>query len=79
MCIRDSTKRFSLHVDAKDEPGIIANIATLLSEHHINIKNLSVMSDREFDVGVIKIFFANKADLIRATEVLSRHRYMIYY
>ena len=73
------TKRFSLHVDAKDEPGIIANIATLLSEHHINIKNLSVMSDREFDVGVIKIFFANKADLIKATEVLSRHRYTIYY
>lgn len=73
------TKRYSLHVDAKDEPGIIAKITTLLSEHHINIKNLSVMSDREFDVGVIKILFANKTDLIAATEILSRHRYTLYY
>ena len=48
------TKRHALHIDAKDEPGIIAKITTLLSEHHINIKNLSVMSDREFDVGVFK-------------------------
>lgn len=72
-------KRYALHVDAKDEPGIIAKIATLLSEHHINIKNLSVMSDREFDVGVIKIIFSNKADLIAATEILSQHRYTIYY
>lgn len=73
------TKRYALHVDAKDEPGIIAKITTLLSEHHINIKNLSVMSDREFDVGVLKILFANKSDLIAATEVLSQHRYTLYY
>lgn len=73
------TSRYALHVDAKDEPGIIAKIATLLSDHHINIKNLSIMSDREFDVGVIKIIFANKADLIAATEILSQHRYTIYY
>lgn len=72
-------KGYALHVDAKDEPGIIAKITTLLGNHHINIKNLSVMSDREFDVGVIKIFFANKSDLLKATEVLSLDRYTIYY
>ena len=73
------TKRYALHIDAKDEPGIIAKITTLLSEHRINIKNLSVMSDREFDIGVLKILFANKADLILATEVLSQHRFTLYY
>ena len=75
----DLSKRFSLHIDAKDEPGIIAKIATLLSEHQINIKNLSVMSDREFDVGVIKILFANKNDLLLAAEILSQHHYTLYY
>lgn len=75
----DLSKIFSLHIDAKDEPGIIAKIATLLSTNHINIKNLSVMSDREFDVGVIKILFANKNDLLMAAEVLSQHHYSIYY
>lgn len=73
------SKQFALHVDAKDEPGIIASIASLLSSSHINIKNLSVMSDREFDVGVIKIIFGNKTDLLKATEILSQNRYNIYY
>lgn len=73
------SKRYALHVDAKDEPGIIAKITTLLSENHINIKNLSVISDREFDVGVIKILFSTKSDLISATEILSQNRFMIYY
>ncbi len=73
------SKQFALHIDAKDEPGIIAKTATLLSDHHINIKNLSVMSDREFDVGVIKILFGNKTDLLLAAEILSQHHYTLYY
>lgn len=73
------SKRYALHVDAKDEPGIIAKIATLLSEHQINIKNLSVLSDREFDVGVIQVLFSTKSDLILATEILSQNRFTIYY
>ena len=73
------SKRYALHVDAKDEPGIIAKITTLLSDNHINIKNLSVISDREFDVGVLKILFATKSDLISATEILSQNRFTIYY
>ena len=75
----DLSKRFSLHIDAKDEPGIIAKLTGLLSEHNINIKNLSVSSDREFDIGVIKILFATKNDLLLATEVLSQNHYTIYY
>lgn len=73
------TKGYALHIDAKDEPGIIAKIATLLGNHQLNIKNLTVMSDREFDVGVIKVLFATKSELIRATEILSQNRYTIYY
>ena len=75
----DLSKHYALHIDAKDEPGIIAKIATSLSDHHINIKNLSVMSDREFDVGVIKILFGTKTDLLLATEILSQHHYTLYY
>lgn len=73
------SKQYAIHVDAKDEPGIIARIATLLSTHQINIKNLSVISDREFDVGVIKIILGNKSDMLLATEILSQNRFTIYY
>lgn len=73
------TRRYALHVDAKDEPGILAKITSLLSENQINIKNINVMSDRENDVGVIKVLFSTKADLTLATEILSQNRFTIYY
>ena len=73
------TKSYSLNVDAKDEPGAIASIVSLLSDNHINIKNIGIISDREFDAGVLKISVGSKSDLLKATEILSRHRYNIYY
>nr|WP_302597881.1 prephenate dehydrogenase [uncultured Cellulosilyticum sp.] len=72
-------KTYALHVDAKDEPGAIAAIASLLSAHQINIKNIGIISDREFDSGVLKIVVGSKSDLLQATEILSKHRYNIYY
>ncbi|PHV71598.1 prephenate dehydrogenase [Sporanaerobium hydrogeniformans] len=74
-----SSKIYALQVDAKDEPGSIASIANLLSEHHINIKNIGIVNDREFEAGVLKIVVENKASLLKATEVLSKHHYTIYY
>ena len=74
-----SSKIYALQVDAKDEPGIIASIATLLSEHQINIKNIGIVNDREFEAGVLKIVVENKASLLKATEILSKHHYTIYY
>lgn len=72
-------KSYALHVDAKDEPGAIAAIASLLSANQINIKNIGIISDREFDSGVLKIVVSSKSELLRATEILSKHRYNIYY
>ena len=57
----------------------IAAIASLLSAHQINIKNIGIISDREFDSGVLKIVVGSKSDLLQATEILSKHRYNIYY
>lgn len=75
----DVTKGYSLHIDAKDEPGIIASIATLLSANNLNIKNIGIINDREFDSGVIRVTFENKSILLRATEILSQNKYTIYY
>lgn len=75
----DPSKSYALHMDAKDEPGIIASIATLLSKHHINIKNMGIITDRESESGVLKIVVENKAALLMATEVLSKNHYTIYY
>lgn len=75
----DVAKGYALHIDARDEPGIIASIATLLSSNNLNIKNIGVMNDREFESGVIKIIFDSKSAMLRATQILSTHKYTIYY
>lgn len=75
----DVAKGYALHIDAKDEPGIIASIATLLSTNNLNIKNIGVVNDREFDAGVIKIIFESKSDMLKATQILSQNHYTIYY
>lgn len=72
-------KGYALHLDAQDEPGIIASIASLLSNNDLNIKNIGVINDREFESGVIKIIFENKSSMLNAAEILSQHKYNIYY
>lgn len=72
-------KTFALYVDAKDEPGILASITTLLGENKINIKNIGVMNHREFESGVIRIVLADKSSMLNACEVLIKHGYSIYY
>lgn len=75
----DIIKSFTLYVDAQDEPGIIASIATLLSTRGINIKDLGIMNHREFECGVLRIAFATKTDMLEAHQILSRHNYTLYY
>lgn len=73
------TKVYTLYVDAQDEPGIIACIATLLSSRGINIKDIGIMNHREFECGVLRIAFSSKADMLYAHELLSKHNYTLYY
>ena len=72
-------KTFTLYVDAKDEPGILAAITTLLSANKINIKNIGVMNHREFESGVIRIVLEDKTTMLNASEILVKHGYSIYY
>ncbi len=72
-------KTFTLYVDARDEPGILASITTLLSENKINIKNIGVMNHREFEPGVIRLVLEDKASMLKASEILLKHGYSIYY
>jgi prephenate dehydrogenase len=75
----DLNKTFTLYVDAKDEPGIIASIATLLSSHSINIKDIGIINHREFDPGVLRICVESQKDRLTASQLLSKHSYTIYY
>ncbi len=65
-------KAHEIYVDLADEAGGIAAIATLLATNGINIKNIGIINNREFQDGVLRIEFyeayasAKSASLLRA-------------
>ncbi|MDA3732062.1 prephenate dehydrogenase [Niameybacter massiliensis] len=74
----DIAKVYTIFVDAEDEPGIIACIATLLSSHSINIKDIGIVNHREFSSGVLRIAFGHKHDMQKAHQLLTKHNYTVY-
>lgn len=74
----DIAKIYTIFVDAEDEPGIIACIATLLSSHSINIKDIGIVNHREFSSGVLRIAFGHKSDMQKAQQLLTKHNYIVH-
>lgn len=71
-------KAYEIYVDLPDVPGIIAIIATILSSNSVNIKNIGIVHNREFEQGVLKIEFYNEKDSQDAREALSKYPYPVY-
>ncbi len=65
-------------VDLADEAGGIAVIASLLAFKGINLKNIGIINNREFEDGVLRIEFYDEKALEAAIEVLSERNYTIY-
>lgn len=72
-------KEYSLYCDIVDESGAIATIATILATHQINIKNIGIIHNREFEEGVLKIEFYNEDASRKAVELLTQCRYTVYH
>ncbi|HHX60545.1 MAG TPA: prephenate dehydrogenase [Epulopiscium sp.] len=72
-------KTHILFVDIQDNPGMIARIATLLSDNGINIKNIGIVNHREFQGGVLQIIFEKKSHMIDSMQLLALHDYRTFY
>jgi len=71
-------RQYSFSVDVEDTPGIIAKIATLLSEAKINIKNIGIINNREIDNGVLSILFEDQSHMDLSITLLRNLGYTIY-
>jgi len=71
-------KVFVLYCDLADEAGGIASIATVLANNKINIKNIGIIHNREFEEGVLRIEFYEEGAAIRASELLQKNNYTVY-
>lgn len=78
----DSTKGaiekvYAIYCDLYDEAGGIATIATLLADNNINIKNIGIIHNREFEEGVLRIEFYDEDACLRAESLLTERDYRI--
>lgn len=79
----DDTKRGSvsrqyvLYIDIYDETGGIAIITTLLAFNQINIKNIGILHNREFEEGVLRIEFYDEDSRNRAEATLVNRNYKV--
>lgn len=71
-------KIYSLYVDIPDKTGELATIATILANHHISIKNIGIVHNREFEEGVLRVEFYDESSTALSAEVLRKSGYSIY-
>ena len=69
---------YELYLDIIDEAGAIASIATLLASNGVNIKNIGIVHNREFEEGVLHMEFYEDASVEKAAGLLKRHHYTVY-
>lgn len=71
-------KAFAVYCDIIDEAGGIAAIATILAAGGLNIKNIGIVNNREFEEGVLRIEFYDETSSKKAVELLQKYRYIVY-
>lgn len=71
-------KVFAVYCDIVDETGGIATIATILASNNINLKNIGIVHNREFEEGVLRIEFYDESSSDKAAELLRKYRYIVY-
>ena len=71
-------KDYAIYCDIVDESGAIATIATILASHQINIRNIGIIHNREFEEGVLKVEFYDQESADQAADWLTRFQYRLY-
>ncbi|MDR2944260.1 MAG: prephenate dehydrogenase [Methanosarcinales archaeon] len=71
-------KGFALYCDIADEAGGIAAIAAVLAGGGVNIKNIGIIHNREFEEGVLRIEFYEEKAADEAARLLQKHKYTVY-
>ena len=71
-------KAYEVYCDIIDEAGGIAAIAAILASNNLNLKNIWIVHNREFEEGVLRIEFYDEASSKRAAELLQKFRYVVY-
>ena len=73
-----TSREFVLYCDIYDEAGGIATITTLLAMNGLNIKNIGILHNREFEEGVLRIEFYDGDSCEKAVRILKDRNYRVH-
>ncbi len=71
-------RSYRVAVSIPDEAGIIAKISGMFAKDGINLKNMGIVHNREFEEGVLRIEFYDEASLKQAVSILRDEKYTIF-
>ncbi len=69
---------YRFHVDIEDRPGVLAEVVMYLSIAGINIKNIGITHNREFQEGVLRVECHTAEGLSKAIDLLTQRNYRVY-
>ena len=71
-------RTYHLYCDLIDAAGGIATIATILASNNLNIKNIGIIHNREYEDVVLQIDFYDSESLTNAVALLKKYHYTVY-
>lgn len=71
-------KSHTLHVDIEDRPGVLAEVVMYLAIAGINIKNIGITHNREYQQGVLLVECHSSKGLKKARDLLTSRNYTVY-
>lgn len=71
-------KQYVLNLDIPDKTGAIATVAALLASHSINIKNMGIVHNREFQEGALRMELYSSDEYEKAVAILEESGYSVH-
>lgn len=69
---------YSVRVDIADRPGVLARVVSLLAEHRINIRNIGIVHNREYQEGALRVELDSREEQRRAGALLLQSGYSLH-
>lgn len=70
-------KVYTIYLNIPDRSGPLASITGILATHDINIKNMGITHNREYEEGVLRLEFYDEEALKTATNLLQEDGYLV--
>lgn len=65
-------------VEIEDHPGMLAEVVSLLAVNAVNIKNIGIQHNREYQYGTLRVEFYSEEDRAEAIDILTTRNYTVH-